>query len=74
MADGVAAPPACGRRDALAGRSRSRTAFDGRSIPALGVARRSEVADLLPPPAWIAGRLTRLGAARDFDLDLPRRE
>src|SRR6476661_3773320 len=39
---------------------------DGRCIPALGVARRSNTPGILPPRAWIAGRLARLGATRHF--------
>jgi FAD:protein FMN transferase len=51
---------------ALAARDESPTAFDGRCIPALGVARRLNIPDIRPPHALIAGRLARLGAACDF--------
>ena len=54
-----------GRRH-LAARGESPAAFDGRCIPALGVARRANIPDILPPRAWIAGRLVRLGATRHF--------
>ena len=50
----------------LAAHGESPTAIDGRCIPALGVARRSNIPDILPPRALIAGRLARLGATRDF--------
>jgi hypothetical protein len=51
---------------ALAARGESPTAFDGRCIPTLGVARRLNIPDIRPPHALIAGRLARLGAACDF--------
>jgi len=50
----------------LAARGDSPTAFDGRCIPALGVARRLNIPDIRPPRALTAGRLARLDAARDF--------
>jgi Tfp pilus assembly protein PilF len=57
------------RRPTLPGqaaRGESPAAFDGRCIPALGVARRLNIPDIRPPRAWIAGRLARLGATRHF--------
>jgi hypothetical protein len=39
---------------------------DGRGIPALGVARRSNTSGILPPHALIAGRLARFGTTRHF--------
>jgi hypothetical protein len=39
-------------------------AFAGRCIPPLGVARRSNIPDILPPRALIGGRLGRLGATQ----------
>ena len=41
-------------------------AFDGRCIPADCVARRSHMANMLPPHALSAGRPARLGATRGF--------
>ena len=54
----------------LAARGGSPAAFDGRCIPPLGVARRSNIPDILPPRAWIGGRLARLGATRHFHYGL----
>jgi plasmid stability protein len=48
----------------LADRGEGAAAFDGRCIPALGVARRLNIPDIRPPRALIAGRLARLGASR----------
>ena len=42
------------------------TAFDGRCIPVLGVARRLNSPDIRPPRALITGRLARLGATWPF--------
>ncbi len=50
----------------LAARGESPAAFDGRCIPPLGVARRSNIPDVLTPRAWIGGRFARLGATRHF--------
>ena len=50
----------------LAARGERAAAFDGRCIPALGVARRLNIPDIRPPRALIAGRLVRLGATRPF--------
>ena len=47
-------------------RGETPTAVDGRCIPPLGVARRSNIPDILPPRAWIGGRLGRLRASRAF--------
>jgi uncharacterized SAM-binding protein YcdF (DUF218 family)/lysophospholipase L1-like esterase len=62
-------PPAAGRSAmvaASAARGASAAAFDGRSIPPLGVARRSNIPDILPPRDLIGGRLARLDATRPF--------
>ena len=50
----------------VAARGESPAAFDGRSIPPLGVARRLNIPDIRPPRALIVGRLARLGASRPF--------
>ena len=50
----------------LAARGERAAAFAGRCIPALGVARRSNMPHILPPRALIAGRLARLGARAPF--------
>ena len=47
-------------------RGGSAAAFDGRCIPALGVARRLNIPDIRPPRALIAGRLARLDATPHF--------
>jgi hypothetical protein len=55
----------------LATHGDSPAAFDGRCIPPLGVARRSNIPHILTPPAWIGGRLARLGATRHCHHGLP---
>ena len=50
----------------LGARGEPPTAADGRCIPPLGVAHRSNISDVLPLPALIGGRLGRLGASRVF--------
>jgi hypothetical protein len=51
---------------ALAARGESPAAFDGRCIPAGGVAPRSHTPGMLGRRALPAGRLARLGATPDF--------
>ena len=50
----------------LAARGESLTAFDGRCIPAGGVAPHSNTPGILGRRALPAGRLARLGATPDF--------
>src|SRR5687767_7755534 len=63
------APTVSGR--APAARGESLAAFDGRCIPAGGVAPRSHTAGMLGRRALPAGRLARLGATPDFHHGLP---
>src|SRR5262245_22906960 len=61
--------PAMGRGGRIAGLepiSKMGTAFGRRCIPAGCVARRSHMADILPPRALPAGRLAALGASPPF--------
>ena len=51
---------------ALAARGKSPAAFEWRCIPPAGVASRSNTAGILPRRALSAGRITILGATRDF--------
>ena len=55
-----------GDHQGVAARGKSPTAFDLRCIPADGVARRSNMFNILPPRALSARRLAGLGATRDF--------
>ncbi len=58
--------PALSGWQALAARGASPAAFDGRCIPAGGVAPRSNMPNILTRRALPAGRLARLGATLDL--------
>jgi len=54
------------RRVHLAARGESPTAFGRRCIPRYGVARRSNMGNILTPRAWSRRRIAALGARRTF--------